>query len=338
MQRPFEVRPPVTANFKQKVAVFYPCGAKSITITLNSHASAPKGAVSLKVPQGWSVSPGSAPFEFAKRHDEKTATFSIRPPVGAKTAAIRALVSVDGKEYSYSLIEIAYPHIDTRVHFADAALRLVPLETKAKGRVGYIIGSGDDIPEILKDMGYDVVLLDDDTLAAGELSGFNVIVAGIRAYNTRERLKFAQPLLMDFVKNGGTYVVQYNVNTGLQTTDIGPYPFSVGRNRIVEEDAELRFLAAQHPVLKTPNAISKDDFSGWVQERGLYFAEQWDQRYTPLFAGHDTGERDLQGGAICCEYGKGVFVYTSLAFFRQLPAGVPGAFRLFQNMLAAGGQ
>jgi len=173
-------------------------------------------------------------------------------------------------------------------------------------------------------------------LTAETLAGFDIIVAGIRAYNTRERLRFAQPLLMDFVKNGGTYVVQYNVNTGLQVNEIGPYPFNVGRGRIVEEDAELRFLSPSHPLMNTPNAISKDDFAGWVQERGLYFTEKWDARYTPLFAGHDTGENELEGSTLYCEYGDGVFIYTSLAFFRQLPAGVPGAFRLFQNMLAAG--
>ena len=198
------------------------------------------------------------------------------------------MVSIGGREYSYSLTEIEYPHIDSQVNFPEAALRLVPLNAKAAPKkLGYIMGSGDDIPEILKDMGYDAVILDDDMLTAETLSGFDVIVAGIRAYNTRERLKFAQPLLMDFVKNGGTYVVQYNVNTGLQTTEIGPYPFRVGRDRIVEEDAELRFMTPPHPLLNTPNAITKDDFAGWVQERGLYFTDQWDARYTPILAGHD---------------------------------------------------
>ena len=342
-QRPFEIRPPVTANFRQNVAVFHAGQTdkteKEITVTLKSHAAANKGTVGLKTPQGWQVTPNSISFEFAKRHDEATVVFRVRPPAGAKTADLRAVVSIDGKEYSYSLTEIIYPHIDSRVHFQDAALRLVPLEVKAlRRKLGYIMGSGDDIPEILKDMGYDVTLLDDEMLTAETLSGFDTIVAGIRAYNTRERLKFAQPFLMDFVKNGGTYIVQYNVNTGLLTTEIGPYPFNVGRDRIVEEDADLRFLFPSHPLLNTPNAITKDDFMDWIQERGLYFTEKWDSRYTPLFAGHDTGEKDLDGSTLYCEYGDGVFIYSSLAFFRQLPGGVPGAFRLFQNMLEAGGR
>ena len=339
-QRPFEIRPPVTADFKQKTAVFHAGtekSAKEITVTLKSHAAAVKGTIGLKTPDGWRVSPENISFEFEKRHDEKTVVFRVQPPAGAKLADIRAVAVIGGKEYSYSLIEINYPHIDTRVHFTEAVLRMVPLEVKtAQKKLGYIMGSGDDIPDILKDMGYDVTLLDDDMLTAETLSGFDIIVAGIRVYNTRERIKFAQPLLMDFVKNGGTYIVQYNVNTGLQITDIGPYPFGVGRDRIVEEDAELRFLTPEHKLLNTPNVITQDDFEGWVQERGLYFTEKWDERYTPLFAGHDVGEKDLQGSTLYCEYGDGVFIYTSLAFFRQLPAGVPGAFHLFQNMLAAG--
>jgi hypothetical protein len=339
-QRPFEIRPPVTANFKQKVAVFNAgegSGSKEITLTLKSHAASGKGTISLKTPNGWRVSPENIPFEFSKRHDEKAVTFRVQPPAGAKTADVRAVAAIGGKEYSYSLIEIEYPHIDSRVHFTEAALRMVPLEAKTvRKKLGYIMGSGDDIPEILKDMGYDVTLLDDEMFTAETLVGFDIVVAGIRAYNTRERIKFAQPFLMDFVKKGGTYIVQYNVNTGLQLNEIGPYPFRVGRDRIVEEDAELRFLAPLHKLMNRPNAITKNDFEGWVQERGLYFTEQWDERYTPLFAGHDVGERDLQGSTLYCEYGDGVFVYTSLAFFRQLPAGVQGAFHLFQNMLAAG--
>ena len=336
-QRPFEIRPPVTANFRRNVAVFQAGEEKDITVTLKNHASAGKGNVSLKTPGGWRVSPDRISFEFEKRHDEKTVTFRVRPPAGASAADARAVVTIGGKEYSFSLTEIRHPHIDSRVHFTDAALRLVPLEAKtARRKLGYIMGSGDDIPEILKDMGYDVALLDDEMLTAETLAGFDIVVAGIRAYNTRERLKFAQPLLMDFVKNGGTYIVQYNVNTGLQLTEIGPYPFTVTRNRIVEEDAELRFLAPSHPLMNKPNAITKDDFDGWVQERGLYFTEKWDERYTPLFAGHDAGEKDLEGSTLYCEYGEGVFIYTGLAFFRQLPAGVPGAFRLFRNMLEAG--
>jgi hypothetical protein len=305
-----------------------------MTLSLSSHASATKGVIRLKTPKGWRVSPESIPFEITKRHDEKILTFRISPPIGAKTADVRAAISIDGKEYSFSLTEIKYPHVDTRVHFPDASMRMVPLTTKpVRLRLGYIMGSGDDIPERLKDMGYDVALLEDGMLTAETLARFNVVIAGIRAYNTRERLKFAQPLLMDFVKNGGTYIVQYNVNRGLQLTDIGPYTFSIGRSRIAEEEADMRFLAPPHALLNKPNTITKDDLTNWVQERALYLAEQWDERYTPIFSGHDEGEKESQGITLYCKYGKGVFVYTGISFFRQLPAGIPGALRLFQNMI-----
>ncbi|MCL1894210.1 MAG: PIG-L family deacetylase [Holophagaceae bacterium] len=333
MQRPFEVRPPVTANFKQSVAVFHPSEKKEITLTLKNHASSSKGAISLKVPTGWQVYPESIRFDFSKRHDEKPISFIVHPPTGAITTELSAVVSINDKHYSYSFNEIIYPHIDSRVRFTSATQRLIPMNIKGQKRIGYIMGSGDDLPEILKDMGYDVALLDDDMLNPETLAGFNVVVAGIRAYNTRQRLKFVQPILMDFVKKGGTYVVQYNVNSGLQVQDLGPYPFNIGRSRIVEEDATMRFLAPSHSIMNNPNPITKDDFSDWVQERGLYFPEQWDQNYIPIFAGNDEGEAELPGSTLYCNYGDGVYIYTSLAFFRQLPAGIPGAFNLFQNLI-----
>jgi LmbE family N-acetylglucosaminyl deacetylase len=336
-QRPLEIRPPVTADFNRKTVVFSNGGEKEIVLTLKNHSTAGEGSVRLKVPSDWQVTPESVPFVFAKKHDEQQVSFRVRPPVKINAADALAVVTVNSKEYSYSLLEIIHPHIDAQVHFTDARVRLIQLGSKIKpGRVGYIEGSGDDIPEILKDMGYEVVLLNDAMLTAEQLARCDIVIAGIRAYNTRERLRFVQPLLMDFVKNGGTYIVQYNVNTGLQTQEIGPYPFRVGRNRIVEEDTELRFLDPAHPLVAFPNKITAADFAGWVQERGLYFTEQWDSHYTPVFAGHDSGENDLMGSTLYCRYGRGVFIYSALAWFRQLPAGVPGAFRLFQNMLSAG--
>jgi LmbE family N-acetylglucosaminyl deacetylase len=336
-QRPFEVRPPVTANFNRKVVVFNNGREKEINLTLKNNGSISKGSVRLQIPSDWQVSPASIQFDFSKKHDEQVVTFRVRPPLKMTVADAKAIVAIGDKEYSYSLLEILHSHIDPQVHFTDAGLRLIPLESKIKpGRVGYIEGSGDEIPEILKDMGYEVVSLSDDMLTAEQLAQFNIVIAGIRAYNTRERLRFVQPLLMEFVKNGGTYIVQYNVPTGLQTENIGPYPFRIGRSRIVEEDAELRFLEPTHPLVTFPNAITSADFSGWVQERGLYFAEQWDSRYTPIFAGHDSGEQDSLGSTLYCRYGRGVFVYSTLVWFRELPAGVPGAFRLFQNLLSVG--
>jgi len=173
-------------------------------------------------------------------------------------------------------------------------------------------------------------------IQANNLEQYDAIIAGVRAYNTRERLKFDQPKLLEYVKNGGTLIVQYNVSFGLQTEDIGPYPFKLSQDRITDEDAKINFINPSHQLLNFPNKITKKDFNGWVQERGLYFANQWDEKYEPIFAGHDPGEGDLKGGTLFARYGKGVFIYSGLSWFRQLPAGVPGAFRLFVNFISAG--
>ncbi|PIW98464.1 MAG: hypothetical protein COZ80_10455 [Ignavibacteria bacterium CG_4_8_14_3_um_filter_37_9] len=179
-------------------------------------------------------------------------------------------------------------------------------------------------------------MLSDEMIEETDLSQYHAIIAGIRAYNTRERLKFDQTKLMEFVKNGGTFIVQYNVQSGLQTENIGPYPFKLGSGRITVEEAPLNFVNPEHQLLNFPNQITSTDFENWVQERGLYFADKWDEKYETIFSGHDPGEKDLTGGTLFTHYGKGIFIFSGLAWFRQLPAGVPGAYRLFVNMISAG--
>ena len=168
-----------------------------------------------------------------------------------------------------------------------------------------------------------------------DLNQFDAIIAGIRAYNTRERLKNTYPRLLQYVKDGGTFIVQYNVSRGLQTKNIGPHPFTIGRDRVSEETAQVAFLNPQHPLLNFPNKITQKDFDGWVQERGLYFATEWDERYEPILTSSDTNESDKKGGLLYARYGKGVFIYTGYSWFRQLPAGVPGAYRLFANLISS---
>jgi hypothetical protein len=179
-------------------------------------------------------------------------------------------------------------------------------------------------------------MLNDEILENGDLGQFDAIVTGIRAYNTRDRIPYAQPKLMQYVKDGGTLVVQYNVSFGLLKEEIGPYPFTIGRDRISVENAAMRLLNPAHRLLSYPNKITRQDFEGWVQERGLYFASQWDDRYEPVLSGHDPDETDKQGSILFARYGKGVFIYSGLSWFRQLPAGVPGAYRLFVNLISAG--
>jgi hypothetical protein len=198
------------------------------------------------------------------------------------------------------------------------------------------MGAGDEVADSLRHLGYDVTMLDDGMLETSDLASFDAIVAGVRAYNTRDRLKNAKPRLLDYVERGGTLVVQYNVASGALADRIGPYPLTIGRDRVTVESAPVTFPVPGHPLLTFPNKITSKDFEGWVQERGLNFASSWDDRYQPILSSHDPGEPDLKGGLLYARYGKGVFIYTAYAWFRQLPAGVPGAFRIFANLISAG--
>jgi hypothetical protein len=235
------------------------------------------------------------------------------------------------------LVEIAYPHTGNATLFPEARILAVrlPLDVPG-GRIGYVMGAGDEIPVFLRGIGYDVVEFDDEMLESADLSSYAAIVTGVRAYNTRERLPYARSRLMEYVRDGGTLIVQYNVTSGLLTEDIGPFPFTIGRERIADETARISFVDPDHQLLHFPNEISDADFDGWVQERGLYFARHWDESYEPVLSGHDPGESDAAGGLLFTRYGEGVFIYSGYAWFRQLPAGVPGAYRLFVNMISAG--
>jgi len=201
--------------------------------------------------------------------------------------------------------------------------------------IGYIKGSGDKIPYYLKELGFDVIYLKDEDLTTRNLSGYDVIIAGIRAYNTNKRMNIYQDKLMDYVYNGGTYIVQYNT-LGKKYAEPGPYEFKISRDRVTEENAKVKLLNPSHSLLNFPNRISEKDFEGWIQERGLYFPDEWDDNYESILEMNDQGELPKQGSVLYTEYGKGVFIYTGLSFFRELPAGVAGAYKLFMNMISAG--
>jgi hypothetical protein len=222
--------------------------------------------------------------------------------------------------------------------FPPASARLVRADIRHTGsKVAYIMGPGDAIPGALQQMGYDVTFLSDDDLEHADLSRFDAIMTGVRAYNTRPRLRATQPRLLDYVKQGGTLLMQYNTTADGPLGDLGPYPFQISRDRVTVEEAPIGLLKADHPVLHTPNAIGPADFDGWVQERGLYFANPYDPRYDALFSSHDPGEPARDGGLLYTKYGKGVFEYCAYAMFRQVPAGVPGAWRLLANLLSQRG-
>jgi hypothetical protein len=205
-----------------------------------------------------------------------------------------------------------------------------------KGKqIGYIAGAGDEVPAALRQIGYQVTPLKANELSTN-LSSYDAIVVGVRAYNTEDWLKFYQQKLMEYVSGGGNLVIQYQVSNNLVTSEIGPYPFKLSRTRVTVEEAPVKFLKPEHLLLNSPNQITAKDFDGWVQERGLYFAESWDANYEAVLASEDPGEGLKEGGLLVAKFGKGTFIFTGYAFFRQLPAGVPGAYRLFANLISAG--
>lgn len=335
--RPFEITPPVFVSMREKVFVFADDQPKPITVRVKAGQDNIAGNVSLSVPAGWRVEPLNTPFKLTQKGEETNYTFTVYPSKNQSSGELKATATIGGKTYQQSLLSINYPHIPTQTILPIASARVSKLDLKIKGQqIAYLMGAGDDIPASLAQIGYQITMLQDQDINAKALEKFDAVVIGVRAYNTHESLKFLQTQLLDYVKNGGTLVVQYNVNNGLTTNQLGPYPFSLSRDRVTDETAAVDFLTPDHPVLNMPNKITPKDFEGWVQERGLYFADKWDNNYQAILAAHDPGEPAQKGGLLIAQYGKGHYVYTGYAWFRQLPAGVPGAYRLFTNLLALG--
>lgn len=335
--QPLVIAPPVTINITDHVFIFYGPTSQSLQVKLKSFKNVHTGNIRLKLPKGWKANPEMISFTDKNRGDEWTARFAITPTSNAQDglAVTGVAVDVDSRLYEYEIREIKYDHVPAITLFPPAEAKLVSLDLKTTGKkLGYIAGAGDQMPEALHQVGYDVHILSENEIMNADLSVYDAIITGVRAYNVNERLAFEQSKLMEYVKNGGNLVVQYNNNSGLVTKQIGPYPFTVVNRRVTDEEAVITVLDQQNPVLNYPNKITQDDFKGWIQERGLYFVSDIDPQYKSIFQMNDKGEQPLNGSLIVGNYGKGRFVYTSLAFFRELPAGVPGAYRLFVNLLS----
>jgi hypothetical protein len=246
-------------------------------------------------------------------------------------------MTVNGQTYSKELIEIDYEHIPYQTILLPSETKIVRLNIQKNGEnIGYIVGAGDVVPESLEQIGYKVSLLEPEDINPETLSQFDAIVVGIRAYNTLETIKFKQQQLFDFVSNGGNMIVQYNTNRGLKVDELAPYKLELSRDRVTDENAEVKFLEPNNPILNTPNKITQEDFNGWTQERGLYFPDSWGKEFTPIISIHDKGESAKKGSLLVAKYGKGYYIYTGLSFFREFPEGVSGAYRLFANMLSIG--
>lgn len=334
---PISIGPPVMVNMSGGVLVFGDDQPKSIDVRVIAGKQNVEGNVGLNLPAGWTSEPSSKTFSLSNKGEEQIFTFDVTPPKKASEGKISAIAVLDGKEYKKGLSIIEYDHFPKQTLYPDAEVRIVRLDLKKKGNlIGYIEGAGDAIPQNLKEVGYNVEYLQKDDVVAESLAKYDAIILGVRAFNTVEWLSFKNVELFKYAENGGNLIIQYNTSHSLVTQDIAPYDLKLSRDRVAVEGAEVRILNKNHPVLQGPNKITDKDFENWVQERGLYFPNEWSDDFTPILSSNDPGESPKDGGLLVAKYGKGYYIYSGYSWFRELPAGVPGAYRLFVNMISIG--
>ena len=339
LYQPFEVLPIATASFSDKVLIFADGKSKRVPVTVKAHADNLKGEVQLQHSEKWKVEEDTQTFEIANKGDELTLFFDLTPPDDEDESFISPIVKIGGRNTTKELVTIAYDHIPTQSVLLPSEAKVVRLNIKKMGdQIGYISGAGDEIPESLRQIGYSVNLISPSNISATTLDRYDAVVVGIRAYNVAPELKFKQRFLMDYVKKGGTLVVQYNTAGRRDEAfeNIAPYPLTLSSDRVTDENSEVNILAKDHSLTNFPNTISASDFEGWVQERGLYFPDKWSKEFIPILGMRDKGESEKKGSLLIAPYGKGNYIYTGLSFFRELPAGVPGAYKLFANMVSVG--
>lgn len=335
LYQPLVVAPQVTATLSDQAYLFVNQQPKNIEVSLKSFTKNIEGELVPILPSGWKAHPEEINFKFSAKGDAQIAVFQITPGAGSTTGKLHLQVKTNGQMENKGLRTIRYDHIPNINLFPEATAKLEVADLKIAGkRIAYIDGAGDLVANALQQVGYQVVHLNPSQVLLNDLSAYDAIVTGVRFFNISEDAKNIYFKLMEYVKNGGVLLEQYNVNNGLKFTNFGPYPFKLVNKRVTEEDAMVTFTKPTHAALNYPNKITSKDFEDWVQERGLYFAEDIDPKYETILRMNDTNEAANDGSLLIADYGKGKFVYTSLSFFRQLPAGVPGAYRLFANLLA----
>ena len=332
-----EIVPEVVINFDRDLYLLKNGEVKEITVFVKSIIGKLNGKVSLKCEEGWDILPKFYGVDFIKNGEEKEFKFYITPTSNSNSTQIQAQIEIGNKILSKSLVTVDYPHIQPQIVLPDARSKVLRLDLykKTVKKIAYIAGSGDKISDLLEDLGFSVDVYTNEPLTPEVLKNYDIVIVGIRAYNTNERLAIDQKNILSYIENGGTVLVQYNT-TGNLLTDPSPYKLIISRDRVTEEDASIKLLDKNNQLLNYPYKIKQDDFSGWIQERGLYFPNEWDGKFEPLLDMNDTGESPKSGSLLVAKYGKGNFIYTGLSFFRQLPEGVEGAYKLFINLISAG--
>lgn len=341
IRRELKVAPALTLTVHPSLLVI-PAGdanrTREISIEITHNARrATNGSVKLVAPQGWKIEADDRPLAFTHQNEKTARTFKITPPAGANGAFdLKAVAEANGREYDNGYSVISYPHIESHLIYRPATTKVEVFDVKVASnlKVGYVMGSGDDGPEALRQMGVNVKLIGPAELASGDLSVYDTIVLGIRVYEVNDDVMANNKRLLDYVANGGTLIVQYN-KTEYANGNFAPYPVKMARgDRVTDENAPINVLVPDHSLFNFPNKITDEDWKGWTQERGLYFLSEWDARYTPLLASSDDPNNPLKGGELIAQYGKGNYIFTGYSWFRQFPAGVPGAYRLFANMVS----
>lgn len=332
--RPLEIRPNATVNFGSRVVIFGTDNFKEIDFKIKANQANANGVLKFEVPAGWKILPQEIPFSIKNKFEEQNFRIRVQPPSKYETAVLKAQIKVNNQTFSKQIREIKYNHIPYQTWFPEAELKLVKVETgRTFSKIAYIPGAGDEVANGLTQLGYEVTTLNDDDITVLNLKKYEAVVVGIRAFNTNKNLAFLQNAIIEYANQGGNVIVQYNTTGDLQVNQIGPYSLKISRDRVTEEDCKVKFIDSKHPILNFPNKITEKDFEGWVQERGLYFPNEWSSAYEPILEMNDKNEKPLKGALLVSKLGKGCFIYTGLSFFREIPDGVPGAYRLLVNII-----
>jgi len=336
--QPFEIVPEAVSAIASKVVIFSEDQARQIPVTVTGFKEGISGTVSLEVPTGWKVSPEVVDFQMTFKGEEANFFFTVSPTKEQSEGYIKPIVVINNKKFDKTMVEINYDHIPKQSVLLPAESKVVRLNLVKKGHsIGYIKGAGDQVPKYLKQIGYKVTEVLPQNISTDLLQQFDAVIMGIRAYNTVPELKLKQAAILDYVKEGGNLIVQYNTSRSVVVDDnLAPYMLELSRDRITDENAKVSFLNKDHEVLNYPNKITDKDFDGWVQERGLYFPNKWGKEFSPILSFQENGDAPMEGSLLVAKYGEGYYIYTGLSFFRELPAGVPGAYKLLTNMISIG--
>jgi len=330
-----DIVPEVSTKILDQISFFNDGNTKKIAVQVKAGKDNINGVIQLELADNWTVSPATIDFSLEKKDSEKIVYFDVTPPKEASEIIAKSVVLIDNKKQDKDQIITNYEHISKQQILLPSEAKFKKLDLKITNeRIGYIMGAGDDVPQCLIQMGYAVTMLTPEEINSRSLNNFDVIITGVRAYNTLPFLKTRQHLLLEFVKRGKTLIVQYNTPDRSIPANIAPYSLTLSNDRVTDENAAVEFLAPNHTILNYPNKITNKDFKDWTQEQGLYYPNPFDAAFTPILASNDKGESPKKGALLVATYGSGHYIYTGLSLFRELPMGVSGAYRLIANMIA----